>query len=75
MQSYPLFSAYIPILYKSDRFSSYSSVNRESSYRGFDASWDDYGQSCEKYGDYNGWSDDLINDVFGGEPEATWNVD
>ena len=75
MQSYPLFSAYIPILYKSDRFSSYSSVNRESSYRGFDTSWDDYGQSCEKYGDYNGWSDDLIDDVFGGEPEATWNVD
>lgn len=75
MQSYPLFSAYIPILYKSDRFSSYSSVNRESSYRGFVHHGMIMVKVVEKYGDYNGWSDDLIDDVFGGEPEATWNVD
>lgn len=36
---------------------------------------DSYGRNCEKYNGYNGWSDDLIDDVFGGIPEATWNVD
>ena len=36
---------------------------------------DDYGRSGEKYGWYNGWSDDAIDDAFEGDPEATWNVD
>ena len=39
------------------------------------ANSDKYGINDEKYGGYNGWSDDLIDDVFGGIPEATWNVD
>jgi hypothetical protein len=39
-------------------------------------SWEeDYGRSHEKYGGYNGWSDDVIDDAFEGDPEATWNVD
>lgn len=37
--------------------------------------WDDYGKSGEKYGWYNGYSDDVIDDAFEGDPEATWNVD
>ncbi len=37
--------------------------------------YDDYGSSYEKYGGYNGWSDDVIDDAFEGDPENTWNVD
>lgn len=36
---------------------------------------DDYGSSYEKYGGYNGWSDDAIDDAFEGDPMNTWNVD
>lgn len=36
---------------------------------------DSYGSSGEKYGWYNGWSDDAIDDAFEGDPENTWNVD
>ncbi|WP_329903661.1 hypothetical protein [Porphyromonas pogonae] len=36
---------------------------------------DDYGSSYEKYGGYNGWSDDVIDDAFEGDPMNTWNVD
>jgi len=36
---------------------------------------DQYGHSYEKYGGYNGWSDDAIDDAFEGDPDATWNVD
>jgi len=36
---------------------------------------DDYGNDYEKYGGYNGWSDDVIDDAFEGDPENTWNVD
>jgi hypothetical protein len=37
--------------------------------------FEDYGRSGEEYGWYNGFSDDVINDAFDGDPEATWNVD
>ena len=44
--------------------------------------WDDdrdemeeYGSSTEKYGGYNGWSDDAIDDAFEVDPMNTWNVD
>ena len=37
--------------------------------------YDSYGKSYEKYNGYNGWSDDVIDDAFDGDPEATWNVD
>jgi hypothetical protein len=33
-----------------------------------------YGSSYEKYGGYNGFSDDVIDDAFDGDPENTWNV-
>lgn len=45
---------------------------------GFDAyeiDDDNYGSSTEKYGGYNGFSDDVIDDAFEGDPENTWNVD
>ena len=38
-------------------------------------SGDEYGSSGEKYGWYNGYSDDAIDDAFEGDPENTWNVD
>ena len=47
------------------------SCNEDDCYNG----WDDYGTSGEKYGYYNGYSDDVIDDAFDGCPEATWNVD
>lgn len=47
------------------------SYNEDDYYNG----WDDYGTSGEKYGYYNGYSDDVIDDAFEGCPEATWNVD
>lgn len=34
-----------------------------------------YGDRFDEYNGYNGYSDDEINDVFDGDPEATWNVD
>lgn len=36
---------------------------------------EDYGRSGEKYGWYNGYSDDVIDDAFEGDPENPWNVD
>lgn len=36
---------------------------------------DEYGTSYEKYGGYNGYSDDVIDDAFEGDPSNTWNVD
>jgi len=46
----------------------------EDDYDPFDDG-DDYGNSGEKYGWYNGWSDDAIDDAFEGDPMNTWNVD
>lgn len=37
----------------------------------FDLSW----LANSRYGGYNGYSDDVIDDVFDGDPEATWNID
>jgi hypothetical protein len=41
----------------------------------FDYPEEDYGSSGEKYGWYNGFSDDAIDDAFEGDPMNTWNVD
>jgi hypothetical protein len=35
----------------------------------------DDGISYNKYGGYNGWSDNAIDDAFEGDPMNTWNVD
>lgn len=34
-----------------------------------------YDISYSKYGGYNSWDDDAINEAFEGNPELTWNVD
>ena len=36
---------------------------------------DDYNCRFEKYGGYNDFDDDTIDEAFDGFPEATWNVD
>lgn len=41
----------------------------------FDNYEEGYGSSGEKYGWYNGFSDDVIDDAFEGDPSNTWNVD
>lgn len=33
------------------------------------------GRRYSKYGGYNGWDDDAIDEAFDGDPELTWNVD
>ncbi len=35
----------------------------------------EYKSSYEKYGGYNGYSDNVIDDAFEGDPMNTWNVD
>lgn len=44
-------------------------------YNEYNDPYENYGTSGDEYGWYNGWSDDVINDAFDGDPEATWNVD
>lgn len=34
-----------------------------------------YDNGHSKYGGYNSWDDDAINEAFEGDPELTWNVD
>lgn len=34
---------------------------------------EDWGRS--KYGEYNGWDDNTIDEAFDGNPELTWNID
>lgn len=36
---------------------------------------DDDGGSYSKYGGYNGWDDNTIDEAFDGDPELTWNID
>jgi hypothetical protein len=34
-----------------------------------------YNSGTQKYGGYNGFDDEAIDEAFDGDPEATWNVD
>lgn len=36
---------------------------------------DDYETNYDQYDGCNGWSDDVINNAFDGDPSATWNID
>ena len=36
---------------------------------------DDDGGQYSKYGGYNGWDDNTIDEAFDGNPELTWNID
>ncbi len=41
----------------------------------YDNSDDDYDNRYSKYGGYNGYDDQTIDDAFGGDPSLTWNID
>lgn len=58
-----------------DVFGSDDDIEDDDAYIDEPSEWDYYGNSGEKYGWYNGYSDDVIDDAFDGCPEATWNVD
>lgn len=74
VKAYPLCRLDIPFIYYGhSTFSPYnlgSHTDKEDS-----SSWRNYGNSYEMYNGYNDWSDDIINDVFEGFPEATWNIE
>jgi hypothetical protein len=36
---------------------------------------DDSDDGYSKYGGYNGWDDNTIDEAFDGNPELTWNID
>lgn len=36
---------------------------------------DDENYERSKYGEYNGWDDNTIDEAFDGDPELTWNID
>lgn len=47
---------------------------------GYDSYYDSYyddddGGQYSKYGGYNGWDDNTIDEAFDGNPELTWNID
>lgn len=47
-----------------------------NSYDYYDSYRDDYDEGPHsKYGGYNGWDDDTIDEAFDGNPELTWNID
>ena len=41
----------------------------------YDNYYDDYDNGYSKYGGYNGYDDQTIDDAFEGDPSLTWNVD
>lgn len=49
--------------------------NTDDDYETWDNNDDYYESSYEKYGGYNGYDDDAIDNAFEGDPENTWNVD
>ena len=40
-----------------------------------DNQFDDENYGNSKYGEYNGWDDNTIDEAFDGNPELTWNLD
>jgi hypothetical protein len=53
----------------------YNNHDDNDYYEKLTQSYDRYGQSYEKFGGYNGYSDDEIWDIFEGDPENSWNID
>lgn len=41
----------------------------------YDDEYDDDEDPYSKYGGYNGWDDNTIDEAFDGNPELTWNID
>jgi hypothetical protein len=52
-----------------------NSLTSSSTDDDYDDDYDNHESSYEKYGGYNGYDDDTIDDAFEGDPENTWNVD
>ena len=48
------------------------SYSDDDYYDNFD---DDYDNGYSKYGGYNGYDDQTIDDAFEGDPSLTWNID
>jgi hypothetical protein len=53
----------VPQLYDNDSYDSYAYAEDND---------DGY---YSKYGGYNGWDDDTIDEAFDGDPGLTWNID
>ncbi len=50
--------------------------NKVSNLRNYTTNYEDpYISSYEKYGGYNGYDDNTIDDAFEGDPSNTWNID
>ena len=64
-----------PLENENDEIEDSSFVSEEEFWDDEDDSDNHSGSGGEKYGWYNGFSDDAIDDAFEGDPEATWNVD
>jgi hypothetical protein len=60
---------------KKERVTTKFQNNSQDNFIGESEDYESYGSSHEKYGGYNGYSDDAIDDAFEGDPENTWNVD
>ena len=51
-------------------------AKERSSYDDYDYYRDDDDEGpYSKYGGYNGWDDNTIDEAFDGNPELTWNID
>lgn len=63
-----------PSVVLSDRIP--ESKERNSYDYSYDSFYDDDNDgSYSKYGGYNGWDDNTIDEAFDGNPELTWNID
>ena len=63
-----------PHVLLSDSIKKPKSHSNYTDYR-YDDEYDDDKGSCSKYGGYNGWDDNTIDEAFDGNPELTWNID
>jgi len=60
-----------------EEFENYDELEMSNYY---EEDWDDYGTHYGEYAgtyaqDVAGFSDDVIDDAFDGDPEAYWNID
>jgi len=63
-----------PRVLLSDSIEKPKSHSNYTDYR-YDDEFDNDEGPCSKYGGYNGWDDNTIDEAFDGNPELTWNID
>ena len=63
-----------PRILLSDSIKKPKSQSNYSDYR-YDDEFSDDESSYRKYGGYNGWDGNTIDEAFDGNPELTWNID